>query len=90
MMDLYGDGSRAHGVGGAVDEPQPVAKAPMSRVKLAGVIIAWVAGGIYAGYLSWKCNTNHGFGIKGVIWVVLVSRKLELLSELPILQILNV
>lgn len=35
----------------------------MSKGTLAVGIVAWVLGGLYAGYLSWKCNSNHGFGV---------------------------
>jgi hypothetical protein len=26
------------------------------------MIIVWLVGGLYAFYLSWRCNSNHGFG----------------------------
>lgn len=36
-------------------------KKPMNKGYLALGLIVWILGGLYAGYLSWSCNTAHGF-----------------------------
>lgn len=30
---------------------------------LVGGAVIWLLGGFYGAYLSWSCNSNHGFGV---------------------------
>lgn len=46
---------------------QPVQATPqkttaVSKGWLIGGIAIWLLGGFYGAYLSWSCNSNHGFG----------------------------
>lgn len=54
-------------------DEQKVKEAPTKKSRSIGLLILglliWIAGGVYAGSLSWRCNTNHGF----TTWAKVVS-----------------
>lgn len=37
-------------------------KSKLSKGWLISGLIVWLLGGFYGAYLSWSCNSNHGFG----------------------------
>lgn len=51
---------------GAATPTQAQATPAASRISrgwLIGGILFWALGGFYGAYLSWSCNSNHGFGV---------------------------
>jgi hypothetical protein len=40
----------------------PTKSSKASTGWLIGGLLFWLLGGMYGAYLSWSCNSNHGFG----------------------------